>query len=312
MLCMSSSSLTDQLATIGDLLDCLPCLKDPIFSSNNIPIYDYLHFYTGDHPASSFERGCQLGANYKCGSCGVKSNRIDDLAHVFSLPRRNLSSIQKLVLKGKYGKQPGILKPFANLKKEQLLDELQARSTLFDVSLKRKELVDILSSALCGAQRVPTISINNPLQSLSQLNLGSYSVLDSEPLHDLKGHLINLLTEIPHLFSGECKRIVLELLEHLLFSKKQNGYSGSDLRIALIEANKLVNSQSDLDVTIKELLSTAVKISECLYASCDKHSPKTVLQLYNATWLHHELCKTLFPQPREVTYDNFLVYICIH
>ena len=36
-----------------------------------------------------------------------------------------------------------------------------------------------------------------------------------------------------------------------------------------------------------------------------KRTPKTVLQLYNATWLHHEHCKTLFPQPREVTYDKF-------
>ena len=32
--------------------------------------------------------------------------------------------------------------------------------------------------------------------------------------------------------------------------------------------------------------------------------PKTVLQLYNSSWLHHELCKTLFSQPHSVTYDK--------
>ena len=116
MFCMSSSSLAGQLASIGDRLDCLPTLKDPIYTSNSIPIYDCMRFYTGDHPAASFQRGCQLGGNYKCGSCGVKSTRIDDLAHVFSFPRRNLSDIQKLVLKGKFVKQPGVLKPFGNLK----------------------------------------------------------------------------------------------------------------------------------------------------------------------------------------------------
>ncbi len=85
-----------------------------------------------------------------------------------------------------------------------------------------------------------------------------------------------------------------ELLQHLLYSKQQNGYSGSDLRIALIETNKLVQFQYGIDENIKKLLSTAVKMSECLYASCDKWTPKSVLQLYNTTWVHHELCKALF------------------
>ena len=112
--------------------------------------------------------------------------------------------------------------------------------------------------------------ITMALQSLSQFNPDSYTildtVLDSEPLHDLKRHLINLLTEIPHLFSGDCKRIVLELLDHLVFLKKQNGCSGSDLSITLI------NSHSDVDVTIKELLSTAVKIpSVCMLHAINAH-----------------------------------------
>ncbi len=117
---MSSSALSDQLGTISDRLDCLPCLNEPVYSSNNIPIHDTMLFKTGDHIFC--ERGCQLGGNYKCGSCGVRSTRIDDLAHVFSLPYRSLADIQKFVLKGKYGKQPSILKPFANLKKQELVD----------------------------------------------------------------------------------------------------------------------------------------------------------------------------------------------
>ena len=118
MFCMSSSSLADQLANIGDRLDCLQTLSDPVYSINNIPINDCLRFYTGDHPAASFERGCQLGGNYKCGSCGVKATRIDDLAHVFSLQQRDLNDLQELVLRGKFGKKCGMLKPFTNLKKQ--------------------------------------------------------------------------------------------------------------------------------------------------------------------------------------------------
>ena len=145
-----------------------------------------------------------------------------------------------------------------------------------------------LQSVLCGAQRVPTILINCPSQSLSEINLDGYTVMDCEPLHDLKGHLINLLPEIPHVLAGENKRIVTELLQTLLLANKQNGYSGSDLRICLIELDCLVQS-FDVREDVKLLLKTAVQISKTLYSSDDKRSPKTILQLYNCTWLHHEL-----------------------
>ena len=146
--------------------------------------------------------------------------------------------------------------------------------------------------------------ITNPTQSLSQLHLASYTILDSEPLHDLKGHLINLLTELPHILTGESKTLVTELLSHILFSKKQNGYSGSDLRVALIETNNLLQSQH-VEEELKLLLITAVKISERLYSLCDTRTPKTVLQLYNCAWLHHELCKLLFTSPKEISYEKF-------
>ncbi len=111
MLSMSSSTLSDQLATISDRLDCLPDLKIPVYSSNNVPINDSLKFFIGNHPAQSFERGSQVGGNYKCGSCGCKTSRIDDLAHVFNCSWSSLGDLQRLVLKGKYGNKPSILKP---------------------------------------------------------------------------------------------------------------------------------------------------------------------------------------------------------
>ena len=211
--------------------------------------------------------------------------------------------MQKLVLKGKYGKQRGVLKPFSNLNKSQLIEELRCRG-VFDLSGRKPDLVSELQKILCGVQRVPTMLINNPSQSLSELNLELYTILDSEPLHDLKGHLINLLTELPHILSGECKQLTSELLTHLLYSKKQNGYSGSDLRVSLIEANNLLQFQ-DVTEDIKLLMSTAVKMSECLYSCAEKRTPKSILQLYNCTWLHHELCKSCFSVPKEVSYEKF-------
>ena len=228
ILCMSSSSLSDQLATIGDRLDCLPSLEQPIYSSNNIPIYDSLKLFIGDHPAQSFERGTQVGGNYKCGGCGCRSDRFDDLAHVFNFSWRSLDDLQSLVLKGKYGKQPSLLKPFANLSKEQLKEELRIRG-VFDLSGRKPELRSELQTILCGVQRVPTILINNPLQTLSQLHLPFYTVLDCEPLHDLKGHLINLLTELPHIFLVSVKILHLSFLFICFFRKSKMGTPGQIL-----------------------------------------------------------------------------------
>ena len=80
------------------------------------------------------------------------------------------------------------------------------------------------------------------------------------------------------------KKQCFDLLTNILYSKRQNGYTGSDLRIALIEINKLLHSL-DVSSDIKNLLSTAVKISELLYSQESKRTPKSILQLYNCTWL---------------------------
>ena len=58
------------------------------------------------------------------------------------------------------------------------------------------------------------------------------------------------------------------------------------------------------------MLATAVKISERLYSSSDKRTPKTIMQLYNCTWLHHELCKILFVTPKDISYGKYFgVYL---
>ena len=61
-----------------------------------------------------------------------------------------------------------------------------------------------------------------------------------------------------------------------------------DRRVVLLELYKLLHCL-DIQVEVKLLLKTAVKIAEILYSSDEKRTPKTILQLYNCTWMHHEL-----------------------
>ena len=37
-----------------------------------------------------------------------------------------------------------------------------------------------------------------------------------------------------------------------------------------------------------------------------RHTPKTILQLYNSTWVHHQLCLNLFPSPKEKQHNGVL------
>lgn len=66
--------------------------------------------------------------------------------------------------------------------------ELKARG-IWDTDRPKKELEAVLAQSLKGAQRVLSLLIMDP----------EYTILDCEPLHDLKGCLKHLLTELPYI-----------------------------------------------------------------------------------------------------------------
>ena len=122
---------------------------------------------------------------------------VDDLAHTLQLPWRGLQDIQQVAILGKWGKQAGKLKPVDKLKVQQIREELHARN-YFNTDKNKDELEDTLKQILKEVQHVLTLLLLNPMGARSDLNLDQYTVLDCEPLHDLKGHLINLCKELPH------------------------------------------------------------------------------------------------------------------
>ena len=161
----------------------------------------------------------------------------------------------------------------------------------------------MLTQILEGAQRVPSILVLNPIQSLSELNLSQYEILDCEPLHDIKGHLSNILPEIPHLLPEPLKSECQQILDTTLTQNR------AILRVAAIKFHlKLIKSKANKDV--KQLVETIVRISEILYMPDLKRCPKTVLRLYNLTWLHHELCRELIHSPKTQTVTHlFGIYL---
>lgn len=220
---------------------------------------------------------------------------MQDLAHALHCKWRSLADLQQLVVAGTYGKNKGKLKPMDGLRVQELRMELQSRGYQTDEKLK-PQLQEDLTDLLAGAQRVPTILILDPTQTPTSLNLPKYEVLDCEPLHDLKGHLHNLLREIPHLLPPHLKQQSQRLLDTTIPKQK---VSRAVLRTASIKLFlKLLQHEAACSEVVN-LLRTVVMISELFYLRDSKRTPKTILQLYNITWLHHELCAHLIHSPKE-------------
>ena len=180
---------------------------------------------------------------------------MEDAAYALTLPCRSLQDLQSLVTAGYFGKTPNALRPLENLKVEEIRKELCLRK-IYDFDGIKKDLQQQLDTILKGA-RVPTLLILNPTRSLSSLNLGEYTVLDCEPLHDIKGHLLNLFEELPHILPAEIQVQCQELIETNL---SRETVTGADNRMTAIHVLVLlINSSVHKSLTL--LLHTVVKIS---------------------------------------------------
>ena len=104
------------------------------------------------------------------------------------------------------------------------------------------------NEVLKGVQRVPTLLLQNPEATLSNMQLDQYCILDCEPLHDLKGHLASLFTELPHIImDSQLRRDVKDLLGVVVPKEKP---SGGDYRRAMIQLLSLLKERAEINVVI--------------------------------------------------------------
>ena len=101
----------------------------------------------------------------------------------------------------------------------------------------------------------------NPTQPLGQLHLDSYQVLDCEPLHDLKGHINNIITELPSILDPDIKTHYKQVLEADLSKEKK---TGADYRLTLIHLVGVMHKQKAPE-KVCTLLQTLAEMSRLLY-----------------------------------------------
>ncbi len=170
------------------------------------------------------------------------------------------------------------------------------------------DLKESLKTCLNGIQRVPTLMVPTPIKPIQETNLSQYTVLDCEPLHDLKGHLANLLTELPKkiddtTLANEIKAVIAIDLE----SKPTK--RGGDYRMTAIHIVAVLR-KSGMPGKLLQLMESVLEISEILYADDSERTPKNILRLYNLTWLHYELCTDIFSSTSTISHKKmFGIYL---
>ena len=99
-------------------------------------------------------------------------------------------------------------------------------------------------------------------------------------------------------------------IEQCLSKEKK---SAADYRTA-VQLLLMLSTSSDIDWKVYPLIESIVRVSEVMYADESVCSPKMLLQLYNNTWLHPQLCYELFPNPksRHAFYGLYLHSISKH
>ena len=98
-----------------------------------------LRFFHGDGPAQQFEAGNSIGGNFSCVSCGVKSERISDIAYSYRCPLLNLQQRQDFLLQGVAWKKINS-RPLDKLLISDLKTELSMRGV--SITGKRKPALE--------------------------------------------------------------------------------------------------------------------------------------------------------------------------
>ena len=281
-------------------------MNNPV-TKDDVEVCDILRVFSGDGPARQWESGQQRGGNFPC-ICGIKATEYGNLVHCYRHEELDLDDRRNLVVSSESLKriEKGMLSPFQNLKKEEIMDELDCRQIQFSTS-NRMELQEKLTNTLHGVSRPPALMLRNPNMSAAQLNIRSYEILGCEPMHDISNVIQNIITELPYHTDDQSVR-----KEFLQFSAstigEKNQIKGSDARLYLVKFSKFCSTlyiDGHIDNNMMSLVNSLVDIVNITYMSSHLRSPKLILRLYNQCLIFAVMCRNVIGNPSKMTYRKF-------
>ena len=287
--------------TIEDKLTFVSTRRDDI-EDTSTPIegvHDIVRFFNGDSPEQQFESGQSTGGHHPCSNCDASASLFYDLEHSAKANHRTLEDKRKIVTINRDGKKNKV-DPFNTMNATQLMKECLDQGLVLPKKCTKKELLPVLKEHLRGTYRVPALCHGNEFVSLEASMLKSFEVLSVEILHDLKEHIKNLWTELPHILFPKEKKIFEDTYNRALGNKATK--RGCDYRFSLVEMYCKMKGRCQIQV--ERLLETLVEISEMCYALANKRHMKYVLRIHNITYLHSAICVDLFPKPKVLTHEK--------
>ncbi|CAC5403196.1 unnamed protein product [Mytilus coruscus] len=269
----------------------------------DVTFTDKIRIFSGDNPARQFEAGQQRGGAYSC-LCGIPSKAHINLESCYKQKPQDLEDRRKLVTEGYLWKkiEGGNFNPFKNLKKEEIINELDHRKIEI-MKEDKPSLQQKLTELLHGICRPPALMLNDPSISASENHIAHYEIMHCEPLHDITNVVQNVLSELPHHVEDPETKMALEKFTSKAIGDK-NQLKGSDARCIAIKLEKLVHPlflDGKISYDIVKMVSSMVEIIHIAYSPEEKRSPRQVLRLFNITFLFGVLAKSVIENdPKEV------------
>ena len=293
---MSGSSEHEQALFNEHRLDQIRNAK-PLCTPNGKRIYDVIRIFHGDNPAQQYETGNKIGGNHPCTMCHTPASQFDDLAFCFKADDVSLAQRQSFLLSGCMWKEQK-QKPLEKLSVVQLRKELKFRGMEVNGKLK-PELERDLANLCKGIANFPALLQPCPDTALECLNLGDYEVSGVEPLHDFKGHMSNLLEELPFHVVGKAYEELAVIKKSVLGKSTLRCVDYRKAAILVSQAFRKADVRVEADIKI--LVDTAVEICEIMYSQDNMRTQRNILRLHNITFLHGRLCVTLFSNPKSIS-----------
>ena len=250
-------------------------------------LHDTIRSFHGDGPACEMEAGKQKNGRYPCWLCPANFDFGNDLVYILSTPHLNLKDcVQKIMtsITSQNKISNGKIKLYKNLPKHEIIDELHERGIPFQCDSKKGVLEEKLTAEMHGMQRLP--SLMQADQTMVQL-LKNYEILGFEPLHDIKSHIENLYTELPHHLNKTEKKLMEETISAAFDQKECK--RGVDYRKSLIKLNIALKGKINSDIF--KILSTLCVIQDILSTDETQRSVENILRLNNQIFLHACLLK---------------------
>ena len=312
----------EQLAYIQTRVECLQELKNDLDLKSitgvheGIFLKDNVRLFHGDGPAVAFEAGNQKGGKYFCPCCDVHICLSDDIAHCYREKNKTFKSIREKVIQGKFGKINSIRKdtcPFSKLTKDQMRSELISRKVdIRQLKNTKKDLEPVLKKTLKGVKRVPVVLFYNPLVDFDTICLTKYELCMVECMHDISGHIENIIEELPSHCSLEDQQIITSFID--VYNEEKDKKRCCDRRLFLLQLTKGIYQK--VNGKIFKMLKTLSEVQRILYLGDDYRTPKQILRLHNSCFEHFTLVKEIFKSGtklmREKLYGKYKHNLLVH